>query len=124
MHGGARTGAACLLKGYRATTHWSSVDLLAPFGAVYCKQRIVFDRNRVTAAGVTSCIDMALALAAKLWGKEAAQMIALNMKYEPDRLSPPAARKRPRKLYCAPCGRKTQRGKKNGPPPCCARRRA
>lgn len=77
-------GAAGLLQGYKATTHWSSVDLLAPFGAIYVKKRVVFDRNRVTAAGVTSGIDMALALAVLLWGEKAAQTIALNMEYAPE----------------------------------------
>lgn len=77
-------GAAGLLRGYKATTHWSSTDLLAPFGATYTPCRVVMDGNRVTAAGVTSGIDMALALAVELWGEHAAKAIALNMEYSPE----------------------------------------
>lgn len=77
-------GAAGLLKGYKATTHWSSLDLLPLFGAVPIKRRVVRDGNRMTAAGVTSGIDMALTLAEELWGGDAARTIALNMEYEPE----------------------------------------
>lgn len=77
-------GAAGLLRGYKATTHWTAVDFLEPFGAVYTSRRVVTDKNRITAAGVTSGIDMALTLAAKLWGDDAAKRIALNMEYAPE----------------------------------------
>ena len=77
-------GAAGLLRGYKATTHWTSVDLLAPFEAAYTPRRVVVDRNRVTAAGVTSGIDMALTLAVELWGENTARAIALNMEYSPE----------------------------------------
>ena len=77
-------GAAGLLRGYKATTHWASVDLLAPFEAAYTPRRVVVDRNRVTAAGVTSGIDMALTLAVELWGENTARAIALNMEYSPE----------------------------------------
>ena len=77
-------GAAGLLHGYKATTHWASVDLLAPFGAAYTPRRVVVDRNRVTAAGVTSSIDMALTLTVELWGEHTAKTIALNMEYSPE----------------------------------------
>lgn len=77
-------GAAGLLKGYKATTHWSSLDLLPLLGAVPIKRRVVRDGNRMTAAGVTSGIDMALTLAEELWGGDAARTIALNMEYEPE----------------------------------------
>lgn len=76
-------GAAGLLSGYKATTHWMSWDLLAAFGAIPAHERVVVDRNRVTAAGVTSGIDMALALAGLLWGDVAAQEIQLQMEYAP-----------------------------------------
>lgn len=77
-------GAAGLLRGYKATTHWASVDLLPSFGAVYSPHRVVIDGNRATAAGVTSGIDMALTLAVKLWGETAAKTIALTMEYAPE----------------------------------------
>ena len=55
-------GAAGLLKGYRATTHWSAMDHLAPFGAVPTKTRVCVDRNRISGGGVTAGIDFALTL--------------------------------------------------------------
>lgn len=76
-------GAAGLLKGYRATTHWSCHDLLALLGAEPVAERVVIDRDRVTAAGVTSGIDGALALAAHLFGREVAEGIQLGMEYAP-----------------------------------------
>jgi cyclohexyl-isocyanide hydratase len=77
-------GAAGLLKGYRATCHWLSLDQLALFGATPVKERVVFDRNRVTGGGVTSGIDFGLALAAELIGAEAAKAIQLQIEYDPD----------------------------------------
>ena len=53
-------GAAGLLQGYRATTHWLSLDLLPLFGAVPVKERVVVDRNRLTGGGVTAGIDLGL----------------------------------------------------------------
>lgn len=77
-------GAAGLLAGYAATTHWMSWNFLERFGAVPKRERVVVDRNRVTAAGVTSGIDMALCLAGMLWGDGIAQSIQLNMEYAPE----------------------------------------
>lgn len=77
-------GAAGLLNGYAATTHWMSWDLLERFGARPRRERVVVDRSRITAAGVTSGIDMALGLAGLLWGDSAAQSIQLNMEYAPE----------------------------------------
>ncbi len=76
-------GAAGLLQGYRATTHWSCHDLLALLGAEPVAERVVIDRDRVTAAGVTSGIDGALALAAHLFGRDVAERIQLGMEYAP-----------------------------------------
>ncbi len=76
-------GAAGLLRGKRATTHWASHDLLTLFGAVPVDARVVVDGSLVTAAGVTSGIDAALRLAAILRGDEVAQRIQLYMQYEP-----------------------------------------
>ncbi|QYI99923.1 DJ-1/PfpI family protein [Thalassovita mediterranea] len=76
-------GAAGLLKGYRATSHWASHDQLAFFGAEPVKQRVVFDRNRVTGGGVTSGIDFGLALAAKIRGEDHARFIQLSIEYDP-----------------------------------------
>lgn len=76
-------GAAGLLRGYRATTHWLSLDLLEPFGAIPVRERVVLDRNRVTGGGVTAGIDFGLRLAAQLRGEKAAKEIQLLMEYDP-----------------------------------------
>ena len=65
-------GAAGLLQGRRATTHWASFHLLPFFGAIPVNERVVVDRNWVFAAGVTAGIDGALRLAAELRGEAAA----------------------------------------------------
>ncbi len=72
-------GAAGLLKGRRATTHWASFHLLPYFGAIPVNERVVVDGAWVFAAGVTAGIDGALRLAAELRGDEAAQAIQLHM---------------------------------------------
>lgn len=76
-------GAAGLLRGRRATTHWQSFDLLSLFGAEAVRERVVMDGAVVTAAGVTSGIDMALSLVGRIWGAEVAQSIQLSMEYAP-----------------------------------------
>lgn len=76
-------GAAGLLRGYRATTHWLSLDLLPILGAESVRQRVVLDRNRITGAGVTAGIDFALTLAAHLFGEATAQRIQLAIEYAP-----------------------------------------
>ncbi len=59
-------GAAGLLAGYRAATHWTAMDCLAPFGAIPSAERVCVDRNRVTGGGVTAGIDFALTLGSRL----------------------------------------------------------
>jgi cyclohexyl-isocyanide hydratase len=77
-------GAAGLLRGRRATTHWASFHLLPYFGAIPVNQRVVVDGSWVFAAGVTAGIDGALRLAAELRGDEVAQEIQLQMAYAPE----------------------------------------
>lgn len=77
-------GAAGLLRGYRATSHWGSRDQLALLGAEPVDARVVRDRNRLTGAGVTSGIDFALTLVAEIRGHDVAQAIQLQMEYDPE----------------------------------------
>ena len=77
-------GAAGLLRGVRATTHWSAFHLLPFFGAIPVNERVVVDGRIITAAGVTSGIDAALRVAAMLRGETTAQVIQLFMQYAPD----------------------------------------
>jgi len=76
-------GAAGLLKGYRATTHWLSMDFLPLFGAIPIRERVVIDRNRVTGAGVTAGIDFGLVVAARIAGEDVAKRIQLMLEYDP-----------------------------------------
>jgi len=75
--------AAGLLEGYRATTHWLSLDRLAAFGAVPVAERVVIDRNRITGGGVTAGVDFALVLAARLADEALARTIQLQIEYAP-----------------------------------------
>jgi cyclohexyl-isocyanide hydratase len=75
-------GAAGLLDGYAATTHWAYAELLEAFGARRTEGRVVFDRNRVTGGGVTAGIDFALELVARIEGEAAARAIALQIEYD------------------------------------------
>lgn len=76
-------GAAGLLRGRRATTHWASHDFLAALGAVPVQERVVQDGNLVTGGGVTAGVDFALTIAAEIAGPEAAQAIQLQIEYAP-----------------------------------------
>jgi len=76
-------GAAGLLQGKAATTHWSVLDMLSRFGATPVSRRVVEQGKVITAAGVSSGIDMALTLAALVAGDEIAQAIQLGIEYDP-----------------------------------------
>jgi cyclohexyl-isocyanide hydratase len=76
-------GAAGLLNGRRATTHWAYTGLLSAVGAKFENARIVQDGNVFTAGGVTSGIDFALSIAAEIAGAEVAQAIQLGIEYDP-----------------------------------------
>jgi cyclohexyl-isocyanide hydratase len=79
-------GAAGLLRGYRATTHWMSHHMLSLLGAEPVEERVVVDRDRITGGGVTAGIDFGLVVAAKVFGPTVAQEIQLAIEYAP---SPP-----------------------------------
>ncbi len=76
-------GAAGLLAGRRATSHWSSLPLLTDFGAQPVRERVVQDGRLITGGGVTAGIDFALRVVAELAGEEQAQLIALGLEYAP-----------------------------------------
>ena len=76
-------GAAGLLRGKRAGTHWMSRDLLRAFGAEPVAERVVVDGNLFTGGGVTAGIDVALAVAAEIAGRAAAEAIQLAIEYDP-----------------------------------------
>ena len=76
-------GAAGLLRGYRAATHWTAMENLSAFGATPTKTRVCIDRNRVTGGGVTAGIDFALTLVAMLHDEKTAQAIQLRLEYNP-----------------------------------------
>jgi len=76
-------GAAGLLKGYRAATHWTAVDALPYFGATVSRDRVCIDRNRITGGGVTAGIDFALTLVSMLRDRQAAELIQLRLEYNP-----------------------------------------
>jgi transcriptional regulator GlxA family with amidase domain len=77
-------GAAGLLAGRRATTHWAYLDRLEAYGATPTSERVVREGKLVTSAGVSSGIDMALTLAAEIAGADVAQAIQLRIEYDPD----------------------------------------
>jgi|SRR5690242_11820162 cyclohexyl-isocyanide hydratase len=76
-------GAAGLLSGYRAATHWSAREHLAAFGAVASTERVRIDRNRITGGGVTAGIDFALTLVAHLIDRKTAEATQLRLEYNP-----------------------------------------
>jgi putative intracellular protease/amidase len=76
-------GAAGVLEGLEATSHWLDLDTLERFGAKPTSQRVVEQGKVLTAAGVSSGIDMGLVLAAKIGGPEVAQAIQLRIEYDP-----------------------------------------
>ena len=82
--GALALGAAGLLHGYRAATHWASLDFLEAFGAVPVKTRVCMDRNRITGGGVTAGIDFGLHLASLIAGERTARRIQLYIEYAPE----------------------------------------
>ena len=76
-------GAAGLLEGYKATTHWATYEALAALGATVEHRRVVTDRNRVTGGGVTAGIDFGLTLLAELRGEVVAKTTQLVLEYDP-----------------------------------------
>jgi cyclohexyl-isocyanide hydratase len=89
-------GAAGILRGRQATTHWTAWDLLPYYGAIASRSRVVVDGNLVSCAGVTAGLDGALVVASLLRGDRAAEQIQLSIQYAPDPIfrsgSPDSAR--------------------------------
>jgi putative intracellular protease/amidase len=77
-------GAAGILRGLEATTHWSVLDRLSEFGATPVSRRVVVQGKVITAAGVSAGIDMALTLAGELAGADVARVIQLAIEYDPE----------------------------------------
>ncbi len=96
--GALALGAAGLLRGYRAATHWTAMEALRPFGAEPVEERVVIDRNRVTGGGVTAGIDFGLVIAKLLHGEQFAEGVQLGMEYDPQ---PPARSGSPRTVPAA-----------------------
>jgi len=76
-------GAAGLLRGKRATTHWSAIRQLEGYGAIAVDERVVTDGKIMTGAGVSAGIDMALTLLAEVAGEDHAQFVQLMTEYDP-----------------------------------------
>ncbi|MEM6499556.1 MAG: DJ-1/PfpI family protein, partial [Pseudomonadota bacterium] len=76
-------GAAGLLQGKKAATHWMSREMLSSFGATPVAERVVVDGNVITGGGVTAGIDFALTVAAEVFGADVAQSIQLGIEYDP-----------------------------------------
>lgn len=81
--GSVLIGAAGLLRGYEATSHWQTLELLTLCGAKPSKKRVVFDRDRVTGAGVTAGLDLALELVKRYRGDFYAKGVQLLAQYDP-----------------------------------------
>ena len=81
-------GAAGLLDGYQATSHWQTVELLSLCGAIPTSKRVVFDRDRATAAGVTAGLDLALEMVRQYRGDTYARGVQLLAEYDPQPLFP------------------------------------
>lgn len=77
-------GAAGILSGLKATSHWAVIDRLSRWGATPTHQRIVEDNKVITAAGVSAGIDMALALAEKICGRSVGETLQLGIEYDPE----------------------------------------
>jgi cyclohexyl-isocyanide hydratase len=76
-------GAAGLLKGFRAATHWTAMEFLGEFGAIPTNTRVCVDRNRITGGGVTAGIDFALTLVSLMVDRKTAEAIQLRLEYNP-----------------------------------------
>ena len=77
-------GASGLLKGRKATTHWSAMEFLPLFGAIPVQERVVVDGHIITAGGITAGMDFGLVIIAKLLGQETAEKTQLLMQYDPE----------------------------------------
>ena len=76
-------GAAGLLQGYKAATHWAAMEVLPLLGAIPTYERVVIDRNRITGGGVTAGLDFGLTVAAQLHGEQHAMETQLMVEYDP-----------------------------------------
>jgi cyclohexyl-isocyanide hydratase len=76
-------GAAGLLQGYKAATHWAVIHLLPILGTEPVEERVVIDRTRITGGGVAAGVDFAFTIIAEIWGEDLAQLIQLGSEYDP-----------------------------------------
>ncbi len=71
------------LRGKSATTHWLASEQLAQYGATFKDQRVVWDKNVVSGAGVSAGIDLAFQIVENFFGREEAERIQLSIEYSP-----------------------------------------
>lgn len=81
--GSVLLGAAGLLNGYRAASHWATLDMLSTFGATPVADRVVIDRNRLTGGGLTAGLDFGLVLSSILRDEKTARLQQLILEYDP-----------------------------------------
>ena len=107
-------GAAGLLRGRRASSHWRARELLSRFGAIPSDERMCVDGHIYTAGGVTSGIDMGLRVVADLCGEDVAKLIQLQVEYDPEPPFPGGTPKPRTRPSCSATWRNRRRASRAG----------